>query len=216
ASQLNQREVVLVSDFQRAGWEGATGAQLPGGATLRPVAISDDATSNTLVTHVTLRRQRIAGRERVTPIAHLANRGDQAASLDVTFEADGRAMQTVRAEVPAGGTSNVELQPITLDNRPVRATVRAGTDALPIDNVFHFVLEPSPGLRVVVVEPQGRDASLYLRRALELGQDPPFNVTVTRSLPSAADLSRADVVVLNDVLPSDGEAGRRLVQWVKD
>src|SRR5690606_20855216 len=124
--------------------------------------------------------------------------------------------QTVRAEVPAGGTSNVELQPITLDNRPVRATVRAGTDALPIDNVLHFVLEPSRGLRVVVVEAQGRDASLYLRRARELGQDPPVNVTVTRSLPSAADLARADVVVLNDVLPSDGEAGRRLVQWVKD
>ncbi|HTM03931.1 MAG TPA: BatA domain-containing protein, partial [Vicinamibacterales bacterium] len=38
-SALPRREVVLISDFQRAGWRGEEGAHLPAGATLTPVAI---------------------------------------------------------------------------------------------------------------------------------------------------------------------------------
>src|SRR5690606_34669558 len=117
--------------------------------------------------------------------------------------------------VPANGTSLVELQPVTLENRALRATVRAAEDALPADNAVHFMLEAAPGLRVLVVDPSGRDASLYLRRALELAEDPPFVVTARRgAAPTAAELERTDVVVLNDVLPPEGEAGRRLVDWV--
>ncbi|HEX6135482.1 MAG TPA: BatA and WFA domain-containing protein [Longimicrobiales bacterium] len=215
ASDLPRREAILISDFQRAGWDGASGAQLPAGSTLRPVHISDAAVSNTVVTHVTLRRARVSGRERVTPIVHLANSGAASAATTVTLEADARALQAVQTEVPAGGTRAVELQPVTLDTEPLRATVRTSTDALPIDNAFHFVLEPAPGLRVVVVESSGRDAGLYLRRALELAEDPPFVVSTSRALPGAAALARTDVVVLNDVLPSDNDAGRRLVEWVR-
>jgi hypothetical protein len=35
------------------------------------------------------------------------------------------------------------------------------------------------------------------------------------AVPTAAELERTDVVVLNDVLPPDGAAGQRLVEWVK-
>src|SRR5690606_7312042 len=124
----------------------------------------------------------------------------------VTLEADGRALQTVETEVPAGGTQSVQLQPVTLDARSQRATVRTPADALPVDNAFHFVLEPSPGLRVALVEAPGRDASLYLRRALELAEDPPFVVSSSRTVPDAAGLDRTDVVILNDVLPPAGAA----------
>jgi hypothetical protein len=215
ASELERREAVLISDFQRAGWDGATGAQLPAGAELRPVHITDSEATNIVVTHVTLNRSRVAGRERVTPIAHLANRGGAAAAVSVSFDVDGRTMQTVQADVPADGTSSVELQPVTLEDGALRATVRAADDALAADNAVHFMLEAAPGLRVLVVEPNTRDASLYLRRALELAEDPPFVVTVKRgTVPTAAELERTDVVILNDVLPPEGAAGQRLVEWV--
>jgi hypothetical protein len=216
SSPLARREAVLISDFQRAGWDGAAGAQLPAGAELRPVAIGDAGVTNLAVTHVTLTRARVAGRERVTPVAHLSNRDDAARGVDVSLDVAGRTMQTVRVDVPANGTVAVELQPVTLEDRALRATVRAGTDALATDNVFHLVLEPAPGMRVLLVEPAGRDASLYFRRALELAQDPPFVVTAKgAALPTAAELDRADVVVLNDVVPPEGDAGRRLVEWVR-
>src|SRR5690606_33622596 len=116
-SELARREAVLISDFQRAGWDGAAGAQLPGGAELRPVHITDGEAANITVTHVTLNRARVAGRERVTPIAHLANRGADGANVGVSFDVDGRTLQTVQVDVPANGTSMVELQPVTLENR---------------------------------------------------------------------------------------------------
>ena len=42
-SPLPRREVVLISDFQRSGWQGAEGARLPDGAVLTPVPIRRDA-----------------------------------------------------------------------------------------------------------------------------------------------------------------------------
>lgn len=216
ASELAQREVVLISDFQRSGWEGATGAQLPAGTVVRPVHIGAADAPNIVVTHVSLNRSRVAGRERVTPVVHLANGGAAAGEVTITLEAGGREIQSAATSVPAEGTHAVALQPVTLENRAIRATIRAGTDALAADNAFHFVLEPAPGMRILIVEPTGREASLYLRRALELSEDPPFIIALKRAaLPTAAELERTDVVVLNDVLPPEGDAGRRLVEWVR-
>ncbi|HEX2167623.1 MAG TPA: BatA and WFA domain-containing protein [Longimicrobiales bacterium] len=216
ASALERRDAVLISDFQRSGWDGAAGAQLPAGAVLRPVHIAGAATGNITVTHVTLDRARVGDRERISPVAHLSNSGESAANVAVSFEVDERTLQTVQAAVPAGGTSAVQLDPVTLDERALRATVRTGGDALPADDAFHFMLEAAPGLRVLVIEPSGRDASLYLRRALELAEDPPFAVTIRRGgAPTAAELERTDVVVLNDVVPPDGDAGRRLIEWIR-
>ena len=216
ASELGRREVVLISDFQRAGWDGAAGTTLPNGATLRTVPITDDNVSNVVVARVTLDRTRVSGLERVTPVAHVANRSAEAKRVNVTFETNGRVQQTVPIDVPANGTQTAQLQPVTLGDQALRATVRAGEDELPIDNAFHFMIAPDPGLRVLVVEPQGRDAGLYMRRALELAEEPPFEVTTKRDgMPAAADLLRADVVVFNDVLPPEGDAGRRLLEWTR-
>jgi hypothetical protein len=215
ASVLGDREAVLISDFQRTGWDGAAGAQLPAGAVLRPVHIAVGNSDNIVVTGVTLTRARISGRERITPVAHIANRGESATRVNVTLELDGRSAQSLSVDVGAHETRGVGLQPVTLGDQAARGTVRVGADALMTDNEFHFVLEPDPGLRVLVVQPDGRDASLYLRRALDLAEDPPFQVTQKRAaLPTGAELERADVVLLNDVLPPDGDAGRRLAEWV--
>ena len=40
-SALPRREVMLISDFQRSGWQGADGVRLPDGAVLTPVPIGD-------------------------------------------------------------------------------------------------------------------------------------------------------------------------------
>ncbi|HUF50714.1 MAG TPA: BatA domain-containing protein [Longimicrobiales bacterium] len=215
-SELQRREAVLISDFQRAGWDGGAGAQLPPGAELRAVRIGDDAVSNMVVTRVTLDRARVSGRERVAPIVHLANRGAAAQRVNVVFELSGRTQQTVAADVPAQGTRAVELQPVTLGDAPMRATVTAGTDELPIDNAFHFMLAPDPGVRVLIVEGAGGDAGLYLRPALALGEDPPIEVTTKRDgMPTANELLRSDVIIFNDVLPSEGAAGRRILEWTR-
>jgi hypothetical protein len=215
ASELPRREAVLISDFQRSGWEGAAGVRFPAGAVLRPVMIGGEQVTNLTVTGVALARARVSGRERVTATAQLAMRGEPAtAEVPVTLEVGGRVVQTVRVRVAANSTASAEFQPLTLGDAPVAATVRIPADALAADNEFHFVLAPDPGVRLLIVEAPGRDGSLYLRRALELAQDPPIEVRVSRVIPGAGDLARTDVVLLNDVLPADGGSSSALMAWV--
>ena len=55
-------------------------------------------------------------------------------------------------------SASVTFAPFTLAEPNVRGTVRAGTDALPQDNAFHFVLSPSRPVSVLIVDaPTGAD-----------------------------------------------------------
>ena len=63
----------------------------------------------------------------------------------------------------------------------MRGTVHAGTDPLPADNTFHFVLTPSQPVSVLVVDGGDRtatDPSFYLSKALGIGNAPAFQVEV--------------------------------------
>ena len=75
ASSLPGREIVLVTDFQKAGWEGADDVQLPPSTTLTWVDVSDRAASNLAVTGVEMERDYESGRERVIASARLVNKG---------------------------------------------------------------------------------------------------------------------------------------------
>ncbi len=61
----------------------------------------------------------------------------------------------------------------------MRASVRLANDALERDNVFNFVVSPDEPVRVILAERAGapRDGSLYLSRALAVGESPRFEVT---------------------------------------
>src|SRR4029078_10476097 len=65
-SALPQREVVLISDFQRGGWQGAEGVRLPDGVVLTPAVIGDGSTANISVTPVSLQRSTFSEQDRVT------------------------------------------------------------------------------------------------------------------------------------------------------
>ena len=105
--------------------------------------------------------------------------------------------------VPAGGAVNVEFDPVTLPDRAVRGTVRAGTDAMPGDNAFHFVLNAGRAIRVLVVEPRGA-GSPYLARALEVSPDHAVTSISGERLGDAV-LADYDAVVLNGAEPADAD-----------
>lgn len=58
-------EVVLVSDFQRAGWDGSAATRLPPGVTLRTIDVGDTTLANVGVTGVILDRETGADRKSV-------------------------------------------------------------------------------------------------------------------------------------------------------
>jgi hypothetical protein len=224
-SKLASREVVLISDYQKIGWNREEDLRLPEGARLTPVSVAEANTANVTVSTVMLQRAGVAKLERVTASAGLVNRSATPISnLQVQLEIDGRQIQARPVTIPANGSASITFEPFTLAGPNTRATVRTPPDRLPADDAFHVVLSPVRPLPVLVVEPDlaARDASLYLNRALGIGSAPPFRVDIKPAgQVAAADLdgpqaggSEPRVVILNDVAFSGSRAAqlRRFVE----
>ncbi len=216
-SQLPQREVVLVSDFQRGGWRGDEGAKLPVGSTLRPVSVDAPLTrANVSVTAVSMARTTFADQERVAVTAALLNRSEMAVpATTVKLELGGIPVgtQTVALDPNAGGS--VTFEPVTISGRNMRGTVTLGADALAADNLFHFVLSPAEPVQVILVDRGSAATGPYLLQAMNIGEAPKFNV-VTRQADGISDddLRRASLVILSDVVVQSA-VGRRLARFVE-
>jgi hypothetical protein len=218
-SPLPRKEAILISDFQRNGWRGEEGARLPQGSTLTPVAINGPADKpNATITTVSFSRSTFSDQERVTLTASVANRTVAPVSGDsLALEIGGRAVQTQPLNISPEGSASVAFQPFTVGARNTRVTLRAGNDALAMDNVFNLVVAPSTPVHIVVVDNGTRQgAGLYLNRALSIGDAPKFDI-ISRQPANVSDddLHRASVVLLNDV-EVNAALGRRLQRFVQD
>ena len=208
-SPVTRREAILISDFQKSGWSGSEEARFPEGMTLSTVSIGKE-TANLAVPSVSFGRAAFSGQERVTVNAGLSNKGDAALQdVAVTLDVDGHEIESKRASVPAHASASVTFTQFTLSGPNVRGTVRAGTDALPADNVFHFVLNPSEPVSIAIVDNGSNDSSLFLAKALAIGTTPVFQIDSTSaSRATPATFDKRTVVVLNDTMfPPAGSAG---------
>jgi hypothetical protein len=217
-STLPRREVLLISDFQRIGWQGAEGVRLPDRAELTSVSVGDAESANLSVTPVSLQRSTFSNQQRVSVTAGVVNHGPAAVKgVELTLELGGRGVQTQRVDVEAGGSASTTFEPVTVAERNVRAAVRIPKDALERDNVFAFVVSPEEPVRIILADRPGaaRDSSLYLSRALAVGEAPKFEVA-SRTVDSITndDLTRASVVVLNDAQVTSS-LGDRLARFVE-
>ena len=218
ASPRPRREVVIVSDLQRLAWDGREDGRLPADAVVRLVDLSDSSAANALVSGVELSREWEGDRQRVTVVARVVNRGrEPLRARAVALELQGRVVETKSADVPANGAATVRFAAAALPSGVTRAVVRLAADALPADDAYHFTLSRDQALRLLVVTAPGAPArrSLYLRRALALGDRPPFQTDVRELSAVTADLLAGyDVVLLNDAPFPAGAAGRRLAERV--
>lgn len=217
-SDLPTGEVFLLSDFQRTGWTGDEGVRLPPGSRITPVPLGkDEPIDNVMVTDVSLPRQIVAGRERITPTARVVRRGgSETREVTVSLEIDGQEIQSRPVSLVPNGATAVSFQPFTLSQPHTRGTVRVPKDALTADNAHHFVLSPGTSLPVLIVEGSAADAdaSLYLSGALGISDDGRFAVVVRRANGvRPVDLDGRDAVFVNDVL-IDGASAERLRAFV--
>jgi len=219
-SELPSGEVILLTDFQRTGWTGDEGVNLPPGSVvttvpLGPVPVLD----NIEVTDIALGKEAIQGRERVTPTARLARRGgDTPREVMVALELDGQEIQTRAVTIQPNGAATVTFQPFTLSGPHTRGSVSVPTDRLPADDARHFVVSPGTAMSMLVIEggSTSADASLYLRRALEISEDGRFDIRFRRANGvRPQDLDGIDGVILNDA-SIDGGSAERLRTFVEN
>jgi len=217
-SALPRREAILISDFQKTGWSGSDDVHFSEGVKLTTVTVGDPKATNISVPSVQLPRSTFSGRERVTITAGVANKSaDAATNVPVTLEMDGQQIEKQSVTVGPNASGQVSFAPVTLAEAGVHGVVRAGSDALPSDNAFHFVLSPSSQVSILIVETGGSESSsLFLAKALQIGTSPEFHVeTVTAGRVSADMLDKRSVVVLNDVPLPGSLAGGVLKRYVE-
>jgi hypothetical protein len=218
-SSLPRKEAVLISDFQKTGWERHEDIHLPEGATITPVSVATEGLSDLSVSSVAFARDTFSGEERVKVTAGLTNRGSTpytnvAASLDV----DGRRIDSRPVTIAPNAAESVTFLPFTVSETSMRGTVRVGTDALPSDNAYYFSLSPSRPLSVLIIQADGTDpaSSVYLTTALGVGSAPPFKtdvVPVSRVTPSTVE--HRTVVLLHDVTPLPSATDDLLKRFVE-
>ena len=217
-SSARRREVIVISDFQRAGWTGSEDVHFPEGWTVNAVSVATPNANNISVPSVTFARAEFSGQERVTVSAGIANKGNAAvADVPVTLEMEGHQVQTQHVKVGANASASVAFTQFTLDRPIVKGTVRAGSDPLPADNVFHFTVSPAAPVSVLVVDSGNRPESvLYLTKALGISTSPAFQtevMPVTRVTPN--NFEKRSVVILNDTAYPPAAANGALKQFVE-
>ena len=222
-SLLPRKEVILVSDFQRGGWLPDDTLRLPGGTTITTAIVEGAQGASLALTPVALLRSRENGQpERVTVTAGVLNRtATAAADVPINLEIDGRVVQALKIAVGSNASASISFAPVTITSPNTRATVRLGAaggaevDALARDNVFNFVLTPAAPVPVMTVAQGPADATLYLSRALAIGEAPRFDATLQSPDALAGDaMNRARVILLNDVVIGDAVAAK-LVTFVE-
>jgi hypothetical protein len=219
ASNFPRREVIVVSDFQRAGWTPGDGLRLPAGTMMTPITVSATDTRNVAVTPVSLQRESASGQDRVTVTGSVLNRsGEAIRDLPVSLEVDGHVAETSSVTLEPHAAGTVAFKPVILTSPNTRGVVRIGDDALAPDNAFHFVLSPPRPVPLTIVSGGsrgGQNQALYLARALAIGESPKFDIA-TRPLDDLSDdvLGRTRILVINDASPAE-PLSQRLRRFVE-
>ena len=222
-STMPRLEAVLISDFQRSGWERQEDVRLPEAATLTTVSVADAESDNLSVSSVAFEREMFSGTERVVITAGLVNRGARdIVDEPIQLELNGRVVETRPVSIGPNAGGAVQFPPVTVSDAYLRGSVRAGTDALPADNAFHFVLSPSRPLPILIVQADGaavsgtRSPSVYLSTALAARTAPRFEADVMSAARLAPDtLEGRAVVVLNNATTISTAVERALEQFVQ-
>ena len=212
AGSLVERELVIVSDFQRSSWAADHVAALPEGVELRlvDVAAEEEQSGNAAVTDVVLDHARSGDRERVGIAARVSYQavggyveegGSESLRAEVDLLFNGEVVQTRGLELPLDSSTMVNFAPEVLEReRTTRGVVRLRDDDLATDNEFHFVLSPAHEVGVLVIEPErDRRRGRYIEEALALGRRPFLRVSrVQASGFEPVMLDGKSVVVIND------------------
>ena len=213
------REIVLISDFQRVGWDVQGDVEMPEGTSVRPVAVGAETSENLSIADVSLERMQVEDSDRLAVSARLTRQGGEGPRTETaTLEIDGAEVQSVQVEIPDSGATRVDFESVELFGDLARGVVRVGTDDLAADNEFHFVASPGQTLAVLLLENRRATAtdSLFLERALGIGSRPAFRLERAALADLSAGLLRdAALVVLNDPGSIDAGAASLLVDHVE-
>lgn len=218
SSDRDRRRVVLATDFQAVGWKGRTPLSLPGGTEVVAVDVSDAEPANLSLSELVLAPSERGMAELAVRVSNSGSR--PVPGVELRLEVNGRAVGARGVDLEPRSASTVRFGGVALPGTGARGTFRlqapAGANRLATDDLLHFFAAPAEALRARIVEAgRGRaDRSLYLRRALSIGGEPPFE-TERLPTPGAPQVGETALVVLNDAEVNDGGSAGALAAFVE-
>ncbi|MBS1816784.1 MAG: BatA and WFA domain-containing protein [Acidobacteria bacterium] len=215
-STLPRKEAVLISDFQKTGWSGSEDVHFPEGMALTPVSVATETVANLAVPSVSFARSSFSNQERITVTAGVANKSaNPVTGVPVSLEIEGRVIETLPVNIGPNASASVAFSPFTLSDPSVHGVVKAGSDPMPADNSFDFVVTPSQAVSVLLVD-SGGASSFFLTKALGIGNTPTFNVEVVQAARVTPQmLEKRSAVILNDAALPAAFAGGALRKFVE-
>lgn len=218
-SGLPVKEVVLITDYQRSGFDPDQPVELPEGTHLIGIDVAEEGSANLSIATLLLQREASGAGEQLIVNARVVNQGEATVEgVEVTLRVGDETVETRSVTLEGNSATTVQFQPRLLGNDAVRGTVLAGTDDLPGDNTFYFMINPGETLDVLVLENTSAHEtdSFFFEHALSVGTRPAFrSERKPVSQLQASDLVGVDAVLLNDAPFPSGAVGAALRAYVE-
>ena len=202
------KEIVLVSDLQRAGWDDPTGdwKLTPGTEILvQPMPFREEP-GNLAIVEGSYPESLVRDQTPQNIAVRIVNNGkNPARDVKVSLTVNGKRVETKKVFVPAGGKVAARFRHVFDKGGDNPCVVSLDTpDLYADDNRLHFNARVIPKIRILLVSTTGpgraNTSEFFLRTALSPGKRSPFEV---KSLPvgkaTAASVQSATVAILADV-----------------
>ena len=205
-----KKQIVLISDLQRAGWHGAfENWKLPRDIEFEVVPLGDDEPSNLYVEAFNLSEKRVGGRVVHRFDARIAGHGaDAGREWPVVLEIDGAPVE--ETVLPVSTARRASFQYGAPREGYFQGSLRVADDALPVDNTWYFTFAVTERPRLLGLGAAVRDArspAYYLDRAFNQGDASLYTFEVPRDGAIRAGVLRGqDVVFLLAPSVSQAEA----------
>jgi hypothetical protein len=199
----DKKELVVISDFQRNGWNRSSRESVIGNdVKVESVNLAVKDWINVGIDSVLLDETSFNRMYMGRLVARIHNHSkDKPIQVPVTISLNEKEVGRKNVTVSANSTAIAEFTGFELPLGFSKGRIRIeAQDPLMVDNDFSFAIELREKLSVLIVDAGKARQSLYLRQAYTSTDELPFGVTtMTASALSADELAKHDVVVINDV-----------------
>ena len=214
------RRIVLISDYQAAGWNQAdTSYRLSNDIKFVTNDVGEADATNLAVTDINAQPVIYQQKYADKLAARIANFSDEARdNVQVEFQLNEHTVEKRQIKIAARDSTLVEFTDFNLNEGVNRGVIEISDTSFPVDNRFYFTLHREVQGQALVIESaaRGRSESLFLRNALTTGENLPFALTIkTPASVNPADLPGYKVIILNDVDSINTALAEQLKSYVE-
>jgi len=199
----DQKQLVVISDFQRNGWNRSSRESVIGTEVKTEVVnLAVKGWVNVGIDSVLLDQTSFNRIYSGRVVARLHNYGkDKPVEVPVALSLNDKEVQRKNVTVSANSTALAEFTGFELQLGFSQGKIHIDApDPLMVDNDFLFSVERREKLNVLVVDAGKPQQSLYLRQAFTSTPDLPFEVTTMPvSSITSDEIGKHEIVVINDV-----------------